>query len=50
VAHQDLDGAQIDAGFQQVRGEAVAQHMDAAALADAGPSLGLVVDFPGLHH
>src|SRR5439155_3913838 len=41
VAEQDLNGAQIDARFQQMRGEAVPEQMHAAALADAGLHLGL---------
>jgi hypothetical protein len=40
VTQQDLDGAQIDARFQQMGGEAMPEQMHAAALADAGPGLG----------
>ena len=45
VAHQDLDGAQIFAGFQEVRRKTVAQGMDAAALADPGFAFGVPVNF-----
>jgi len=34
VAQQAADGVQVDAGFEQVRGEAVAQGVGAAALVD----------------
>jgi hypothetical protein len=42
MAEQDLDGAHIDARFQQMRGEAMPEQMHVAALADAGPGLGFV--------
>lgn len=45
VAHQDLDGAQIFARFQEVRRKAMAQGMHAALLADAGFAFGLPIDF-----
>ena len=48
MAHQDLDGAQIDAGLEQVGGEAMAQHVDAAALADTGLGFGLIEDLARL--
>ena len=41
MAEQQLDGAQIGAGFQQVNGEGVAQRMRRDRLADAGPLTGL---------
>ena len=44
MAEQDLNGAQVGAGFKKMCGEAMAQNVDAAALADAGLGLGLVED------
>ena len=35
MTEQPLDGVQIDPAFEQVRGKAVAQHVNAAALGDA---------------
>jgi len=48
VAHQDLDGVEIDTGLQEVGGEAMAEDVNTAALADAGLGLGLVEDGAGL--
>src|SRR5262245_25010933 len=39
VAEQSLNGMQVNAGFQQVRGEGVAEPMNAPRLADAGGAL-----------
>jgi hypothetical protein len=37
MAEQDLNGAQIDAGFEQVRGEGVPQRVRMDGLRDPGP-------------
>ncbi len=38
MAHQQLDGAQIGAGLQQMRGKAMPERVRAEFLLDAGPS------------
>jgi hypothetical protein len=47
MPEEDLDGPQIDAGLKQVGGEAMAEHVNAAALADAGLRLGPIKHFAG---
>src|SRR5712691_2453292 len=44
MAHQRLNGAQVKAGFEQVRGKAVAQRVDAVTAGDPSLAFGLVVD------
>jgi hypothetical protein len=47
VSQEALNGAEVDAGFQQVGGEAVAEGVEAAAFANAGSKLGLLEDGAG---
>ncbi len=47
VAEQALDGVDVDTGFEQMGGEAVAQGMDAAAVFDAGRATGGMVEAMG---
>jgi len=47
VAHQELDGAEIDVRFQEIGGKAVAQDVNAAPFVDAGLGPGLMEDGPG---
>jgi hypothetical protein len=44
MPHQGLNGGKIDFGFEQVRGETVAQGVDAMPMDDAGTFLELVID------
>jgi len=44
MAHERLNGAQVKAGFEQVRGKAVAQRVDAVTAGNTSPAFGLVVD------
>ena len=44
MAHEDLDGAQVDAGFQQMSGEGVPERMDASDFADTRFGFGRVED------
>ena len=39
MSHQDLNRAQIDASFQKMRGKAVAEQVDAAALAGSATTV-----------
>ncbi len=41
MSEQPLQCMEIDTGFEQVSGKAVAQHVDAAGLVDFGAALGL---------
>ncbi len=41
MSEQPLQCMEIDTGFEQVSGKAVAQHMNAAGLIDLGAALGL---------
>jgi len=47
VSQEALNGAEVDAGFQQVGGEAVAEGVDAAAFANAGSKFGLLEEVAG---
>jgi len=47
VAEEPLHGVQVDAGFEQVGGEGVAQGVDAALLLDAGAQLREGIDLLG---
>ena len=40
MPEESLQGMEIDSGLEQVRGKAVAQHVDAAGLVDLGTALG----------
>ena len=40
-----LDDEDITTGFQLVRGEAMAQGVDAAGSSDPGPLFGLIIEF-----
>jgi hypothetical protein len=44
MAHERLNGAQVKAGFEQMRGKAVAQRVDAVTAGDPSLAFGLVVD------
>src|SRR5437870_1974674 len=44
MAHERLNGAQVKAGFQQMRGKAVSQRVNAVAAGDTRPAFGFVVD------
>ena len=44
MAEQELDGAQVHPGFQEMRSKAVPQGMDAFAVGDASSALGAVVE------
>src|SRR6267143_561453 len=44
MAHERLNGAQVKACFEQMRGKAVTQCVDAVTVGDPSPAFGLVVD------
>ena len=46
VAQQDLNGAQIGAGFEQMSGKAVTQRVGMNLFLDAGPLGGLLAGVP----
>ena len=47
MSKQDLDGAQIGAGFEQMRGEAMAQSVGMNGFVNAGPLDGFMTSVPG---
>jgi hypothetical protein len=47
MAHQKLDGAQVDSGLQKMGGKAGAQRMNASAFFETRSFFGLVKDVPG---
>ncbi len=48
MPQQQLDGAEIDAGFQEMRGETMAQRVQAVAAFQTGVTLGLFEDLLAL--
>ena len=47
MPQQDLDGAQVRPGFEQMRGEAMMQSVRMNGLVNAGPLGGLMTSVPG---
>src|SRR5213075_931933 len=44
MTHQRLDSAHVKTGFQQVRGKAMSQRVNAVTAGDARPAFGFVID------